>query len=89
MEDKNRITKPHRITMDECKKLCITGVKEVVAFDTKLVNLKVSRGGMLVKGEDLHVSSLSVDKGDLEIDGRIDSINYSDKGKSFINKMFK
>ena len=50
---------------------------------------------LTIKGHDLHVGRLSVDKGELEVDGSIDSYVYSDvvsvakKGESFLNRLFK
>ena len=50
---------------------------------------------LTIKGHDLHVGKLSVDKGELEVDGKIDSYVYSEvvsaakKGESFLNRLFK
>ena len=36
----------------------------------------------MIKGDELHVSRLTLEKGEVDIDGRIDSFTYSDAGSS-------
>ena len=49
----------------------------------------------MIKGDDLHVSRLTLEKGEVDIDGRIDSFTYSDaagsghKGESLLSKLFR
>ena len=49
----------------------------------------------MIKGDDLHVNRLTLEKGEVDIDGRIDSFTYSEasahgaKGESFFNKLFR
>lgn len=100
MEDKNRQqvrtqAKAHKILMDNRKKAEITGVNQVVSFDLEEVLLETDQGMVNIKGSDLHVNRLSVEKGEVDIDGKIDQITYSElsayskKGESFISRMFK
>ena len=49
---------------------------------------------MMVKGTDLHVNRLSLEKGEIDIEGRTDSLVYSagggaKSGGSFFAKLFK
>lgn len=73
----------------------LTGIKDVVAFDLNQVLLESSLGMIHIKGNDLKVTRLSIEKGEVNITGHIDSIVYSDvktygeKGKSFIKRMFR
>ena len=68
---------------------------DVLSFDVAEILLETELGMILIKGHDLHVGKLSVDKGDLEVDGKIDSYVYSEvvsaakKGESFLNRLFK
>lgn len=39
--------------------------------------LESDYGVIVIKGDALHVNKLSVEKGELDVDGRIDSIVYS------------
>ena len=50
---------------------------------------------MLIRGDELHVNRLSLEKGEVDVDGRIDSFAYSDKEEpqkkaaSFLGRMFQ
>lgn len=52
-------------------------------------------GVIVIKGESLHVNKLSVEKGELDVDGRVDSLVYSQnsismkKGDSLVNRLFR
>ena len=57
--------------------------------------LETSEGMLTIKGNDLHINRLSVEKGDLEVEGRVDALLYSEvvsakaMGESFLGRMFK
>ena len=50
---------------------------------------------LMVKGTDLHVNRLSVEKGEVDLSGNIDSIAYSNvnqvnrQNENFFTKLFK
>ncbi len=93
--EQNSISKSHKLTLDNRKRTCLTGVKDVVAFDVNQVLLECTLGMVLIKGADLKVTRLSLEKGEVDVDGHVDSVTYSEvkaygeKGKSFIKRMFK
>lgn len=96
MEDKNKISiKSHRFVMEDCKRAYITGVSDVISFDLKAVLLETCCGMLTIKGDNLHVSRLSLEKGELDIDGRIDATTYSEaslmhkKGQNLMGRLFK
>lgn len=95
MEDKIKTTKSHKITTDNRRKAEITGVNDVISFDLNMILLETDYGMITIKGSNLHVNRLSVEKGEVDIDGKLDGINYSEissyakKGESFISRMFK
>jgi sporulation protein YabP len=72
-----------------------TGVNDVISFDLNTILLETDYGMVTIKGSNLHVNRLSVEKGEVDIDGKVDGINYSEissyakKGESFISRMFK
>ena len=90
-----RNTKGHRITLNNRGAGTITGVNAVVSFDPNEVLLETEQGVLLIKGSDLNVTKLTLDKGEVEVDGRVDSFTYSDlkpgmKGEnSFFERLFK
>lgn len=73
----------------------VTGVIDVLAFDLNEILLETEQGMLMVKGKDLHVNRLSLEKGEVDLAGHIDSAAYSDvpqnhkKKDSLFNKLFK
>ena len=73
----------HKIASSNRKSCSVTGVTDVISFDLNQVLLEPEYG------------MLTVDKGELEVDGTIDSYVYSEvasaakKGESFLNRLFK
>ena len=56
--------------------------------------LDTDMGLLTIKGKDLHVNRLSLEKGEIDIEGRTDSLVYSagggaKSGGSFFAKLFK
>lgn len=96
MEDINQIQKkPHKLTLGNRKNAAITGVTDVLAFDLHEILLETSHGMLMIRGNDLHVSRLTLEKGEVDIDGRIDSFTYSEtvqystKNESLFSRLFK
>ncbi len=71
-------TKTHRITIADRKGGNLNGVREVLAFDPEEVVLLTEQGKLTIKGRQMHVGKLDVDKGELEFSGQIDSMTYTD-----------
>lgn len=67
---------PHHLTLDERKKLTLTGVTEVESFDENTIVLKTTRGGLIIRGEGLHLQALSLDGGQVSVDGTITALAY-------------
>ena len=89
------MVKPHKMVINNRKTSMVTGVLDVLAFDLNEILLETEQGMLMVKGKDLHVNRLSVEKGEVDLAGHIDSIAYSDvqqtskKGDNFFVKLFK
>ena len=64
--------KMHKISSNNRKNCSVTGVTDVISFDLNQVLLETEYGMLTIKGHDLHVGKLSVDKGDVEVDGKKD-----------------
>ena len=81
MEDMNYSNKQirtHKIMLTNRRTCTISGVVDVLSFDMNEVLLETDQGMLMIKGKDLHVSRLSLDKGEVDVDGSIDSLTYSD-----------
>lgn len=95
MENFNIANKQHKVTMTNRQVCMITGVKDVLSFDVHEVLLETEQGTLTIKGDDLHVSRLSLDLGEVDVDGRVDSFAYSEtsglghKGESLLAKLFR
>ena len=87
--------KSHKITLNNRGAGGITGVNAVISFDPNEVLLETEQGVLLIKGTDLNVTKLTLEKGEVEVDGRVDSFTYSDlkpgmKGENgLFNRLFK
>lgn len=72
----NMVKKPHALSLDNRSLLTLTGVEDVVGFDDSTINIRTADCTLVVKGSSLHISKLSLDSGDVVIDGRISSLQY-------------
>lgn len=72
------LSAPHHVVIEERKSLTVSGVEDVERFDESTIVLSTSKGAMVVSGENLHIEKLSLDGGDLKVEGDIDSIAYED-----------
>ena len=85
----------HKIVLSGRKTCTITGVNDVLSFDIHEILLETEQGMLMIKGDELHVSRLTLEKGEVDIDGRIDSLTYSDagagsrKGESLLTRLFR
>lgn len=80
MEDLSASSRMHKVSMTNRRLCIINGVKDVLSFDVQEVRLETEQGMLQIKGEDLHVSRLTLERGEIDIDGRIDSFVYFDEG---------
>ena len=68
----------HKLTLDERKKLALTGAKEVIHFDEERVELDTCRGIVTVHGSEMRLKCLSLDDGSVVIQGTIAAIIYDE-----------
>lgn len=71
---------PHHVTMEERSSLTVSGVSDVERFDENEIVMSTSRGTLVVRGEELHIEKLSLDGGDLKVEGSVDALVYEDDG---------
>lgn len=71
---------PHRVELSGRESLTVTGVEDVDRFDEEEIVMNTAQGVLIVTGEGLHIGRLSLDGGELHVDGRIDSLTYEDGG---------
>ena len=81
----------HRLEIVGRVRLTVSGVEDVDRFDETGIVMSTSAGTLVIAGEDLHIGKLSLDGGELHVDGRIDSISYEDEGQArrgFLGRLF-
>lgn len=82
----------HNITLKDRSNLIISGIEHIYSFNDKKVEVRTSAGEMVIEGEGLDMSKLSLDENIISIEGTINSIVYSKERKpqeSFFKKVFK
>ena len=94
MED-TKLTKSHKIVLTNRKSGNFTGVLDVISFDISEILLETEQGMLNVKGKDLHVNRLNLEKGEVDIEGLIEVLSYSQvpasvkKPENLFGKWFK
>ena len=88
----------HKLVLQNRGNASITGVTDVlklVSFDECQVILDTDQGLLTLKGKGLHVSRLTIEKGEVDVDGTVDSLSYSSNeslrkaGESMFSRLFK
>ena len=81
----------HRLELIGRERLTVSGVEDVERFDETGIVMSTAAGTLVVTGEDLHIGKLSLDGGELHVDGRIDAVSYEDGGEErqgFFRRLF-
>ena len=81
MKDMN-IAPAHRLELTGREHLLISGVEDVERFDETGIVMSTSVGMLVVTGENLHIGKLSLEGGELYVDGRIDAVTYEEESSS-------
>lgn len=93
--DEKTGNRPHSCHLQNRAAVNLTGVREVVSFDENQVVMDTDMGLLTLKGKDLHVSRLTVEKGEVDVEGAVDSLAYSSNesyrkaGQSMFARLFK
>jgi len=88
----NKEEKHSSATIEDRKRLIITGVIEVIKFNEDQINLNTFLGSLVIRGESLKMNKLDVQNGDVMVTGLVNSLIYSGGAKdneSIIAKLFK
>lgn len=94
MEDSKQ-SKKHIINMSDRKVAVISGVRDVRSFDDHEIILETECGMLLIRGVELHIGRLTLEKGEIDISGQVDSMVYSEikgfkkSGETMLKRLFK
>ena len=78
MDEKSNVGKSHKVLLVNRKTGAFSGVVDVLSFDVSEILLETELGMLLFKGHVLPVNRLSLEKGEIDVEGRIDALTYSD-----------
>ena len=82
VDDRARPAMSHHVILEEREQLVISGVEEVESFDESTIFLTTAQGCLEIQGEELHIEKLSLDGGDLKVEGRVDALVYGEERRS-------
>ena len=87
--------RPHKMIFQNRQAGNLTGIRDVVSFNENQVVLDTDMGLLTIKGKELHINRLTLEKGEVDMDGTVDSLVYSSNesvrksGESLFNRLFK
>ena len=90
-EEKTKaVPKAHSLSMDDRCRLTVTGVDDVESFDENVIVMNTSQGNLIVRGSGLHIGKISLDVGELKVEGLITDLSYEERSQagSFWAKLF-
>ncbi len=71
----------------------VTGVKDVVSFDLTQIVLDTQMGILTIKGTGLHVKTVNLERGQVDMEGKVETLTYADskamKNRSMVGRLFK
>lgn len=90
VEDKG-LQLPHKVVLEERKRLSITGVTEVVSFEEDAAVVRTCRGRMMIRGQGLHLKNLSQESGQVAVEGQISGLIYEEPHAQggFFSRLFR
>ena len=78
MNDKN-LSATHNFILKNRREAFLDGVFDVMGFDEASVSVKTALGDMMIEGRSLHIKKMSLESGEMSIEGEIDGIYYADE----------
>lgn len=94
MEEK-QMQRAHKVVVVGRKSGTVSGISDVLSFDENEIVLDTEMGLLTIKGKELHISRLSIELGEADMEGKVDSMVYSERGHkkkqegSFVSRMFR
>lgn len=83
----------HVVNIDNRERISVTEVTDIQSFNEETIFLNLKNGGLIIKGEELHIQKLDLEEGRVLITGSIGSALYTQKKdrqeKGFLKKIFK
>ena len=77
-ENMPRMEGAHHVILEGREQLSVSGVEEVESFDEESVVLHTTKGVLVIRGQQLHLQTLSIDGGQVAVDGTVDAMSYEE-----------
>lgn len=92
--EERKTTLSHKLMLENRQRGTITGVLDVHSFDEEEMILLTEAGKLVIKGEQLHVKRLNLENGEVDIEGKVNSLTYTSKSvekkdESLLKRMFR
>ena len=81
------VQKSHKLVLNNRKTGLVTGVLDVLSFNLNEILLETEQGMLMVKGTDLHVNRVNLEKGEIDLSGNIESISSRKTGGKSVWKI--
>ena len=93
-EKKPQVKVPHNVILEDRHTLSVSGVSDVDSFDEQTIIVFTDMGELTVSGTGLHINKLSIETGELTMEGNIQGLSYNDDqpstgGGGFFGRLFK
>lgn len=83
----------HHAILENRNRLLLTGVTEIDSFDERAVVVYTQLGELTVLGKNLHMNRMSVESGEVSVEGEILAMRYGDKDRqaplSLLGRLFR
>ena len=85
----------HKLQILDRSNIFLTGIVDVNSFDLNAIILETIEGNLTIKGNEMHVKRLNLEKGEVDIECKIDSLVYTEnysmrqKGESLVSRLFR
>lgn len=92
--EQDTVRKPHRMLIENRRKSTISGVQDVQSFNEQEILLLTEEGKLQIRGEQLHIRGLNLEKGEAGIEGKVNSLIYLSrntpkKEEKLLKRMFR
>lgn len=88
MDDMNAL-RPHTLTLENRKKISLNGITDVGSFNEESLFVMTEHGELSIRGNDIQITRLDLDIGEMTAEGVFDTFSYSDLRKKEKKSFFK
>lgn len=82
---------PHSVIIENRASISFTGVRDMGSFDEQAVVLYTDYGEINLRGSKLHINKLSLDTNEVDIEGSIEAVVYTQNKQSggLLGRLFR